>query len=303
MLTSIHSQSLIRTGRSQANEIPAQKLSRIVIRARESGGRGQTVNRFSDLLQSQQATASGSRGAEVASRSSTSSNAFTLRSQIVSAEAGLTDPEQPAAYRRGESSLPPMGLPMQTVTEAPPRSDVPSVPMHPVYNVPMVSQESLDAYIHPLQLAGSVQPDTVGTNNNAQNFASNVYRVPDWGLQDFVTSDGKRHRFDVEIVFIPTGATSWNGLDTAKIHPEVASFVLENLRAAMAAEGIPESAVKSMDAVRLQGGANGRSWYLDQIQLVSSDGRTMYPSLNGAMRDPQHTIERIMDFLYGDIPT
>lgn len=158
-------------------------------------------------------------------------------------------------------------------------------------------------YMDAQEIIGSIAPRVAGSGPGNTAFASNLYRVPEWGLQDFVTSDGTRHRFDVEVVFPEAGATTWLGNAVGQVHPEVASFVVENLRKTMAAGGIPMSAVAEIKAFRSHGGPAERPFYMDNLQFVRADGAKFTGSMNIYMRDPVQTLQVLRDFFLADIPS
>ncbi|MCW5964811.1 MAG: hypothetical protein KIT83_12290 [Bryobacterales bacterium] len=153
------------------------------------------------------------------------------------------------------------------------------------------------------EIIGSIAPRVAGSGPGNTAFASNLYRVPEWGLQDFVTSDGTRHRFDVEVVFPEAGATSWLGNEVRQVHPEVASFVEENLRRTMAAGGIPMSAVAQINVYRSHGGPGERPFYMDNVQFVRADGAKFSGSMNIYLRDPVQTLKVLQEFFLTEIPS
>lgn len=169
--------------------------------------------------------------------------------------------------------------------------------------VPRVPDSVVKGYMHPLEVEGSIGPRQAGSGPGGAVFASNVYRVPAWGLQDFVTSDGVRHRFDVEVVFPEAGATHWLGVPVREVHPEVADFVVKTLRDNMAAAGIPTSAVQSISVARAHGGPSARPWYMDMVNFVRADGTSFSGSMNIYLRDPKHTMNTLQEFFLGAIPS
>lgn len=176
-------------------------------------------------------------------------------------------------------------------------------PLHPVFKVPMVSQAAREAYIHFSQQTGHVWNSSVSADTDQGGFATTTYRVPSWGMQDFVTSDGVRHRFDVALVYPTKGYSQWNGMDVDKIHPEVESFVLNRFKADLAAEGIPASAFSSIGAIRVHGGTSMQSWFVDVLRVEKPNGEVIYPQMNVAMRDPRHVMEIMHNFVSSGIPT
>jgi hypothetical protein len=320
MLSPISTSLLTRTGRANGSEAsPRGAIETEGAVSRRAQGRAEAVSRFHEVLRSQRADGApdGSRRSPSATSASATSRSQHSSFMQATSRTRQTESSLPegfsTTYSRGTSSqaptllpelnagaLPPMGLPMQYTYQGPPIDESSLPPMHPVYNVPMVHPESLNAYIHPLQRVGAA---TVGDLSAGEISASNVYRVPAWGMQDFVTSDGFRHRFDMEVVFGPGSVAMTDGQSRPGIHPEVADFVLDNLRQQMEKAGIPQNAIASMNAMRMHGGTTNRTWHLDQIEIVSADGRSLYPSMNAAMRDPRHTIEQIQEFLGVGIPT
>ena len=162
-------------------------------------------------------------------------------------------------------------------------------PLHAVFGVPRVSEATLNRYIHPLQAVGVTTADPTEAEGNA---ATSVFRVAPGGLQDFVTEDGYRHRFDVEIVFPSPSTFTWQGRDATEIHPEVAEFAAESLRESMASSGMDVSKLE-ITPFRMKGGNAARPWFLDQLVLKMEGKEDLAVSLNVAMRDPGYTLETI----------
>jgi|GEM_PF-2654326 len=175
--------------------------------------------------------------------------------------------------------------------------------IHPLYGVPMVSQAAKDAYIHFSQQTGHVWNSSAGPDANQGEFATTTYRVPSWGVQDFVTSDGVRHRFDVGLVYTTRGSEGWNGMDVNEIHPEVEAYVLTQFQQDLSEAGIPASDISSVSAIRVHGGTTKQEWFVDVLRVTKTSGESIYPQMNVAMRDPKHVMELIQDFVGADIPT
>lgn len=175
--------------------------------------------------------------------------------------------------------------------------------LHPVYGVPMVSQAAKDAYIHFGQLTGYVWNSSAGPDVDQGAFATTTYRVPTWGVQDFVTSDGVRHRFDVGLIYPTRGTPIWNGMDVRQIHPEVEDYVLTQFEKDLREAGIPASAISSVSAIRVHGGTARQDWFVDVLRVTKPNGESIYPQMNVAMRDPRHVMELIQDFVGVAIPT
>lgn len=164
-------------------------------------------------------------------------------------------------------------------------------PLHPVYRVPMVSPESLNRYFHPLQAIGSIAPNSIGTGSEIQ---TTIYRVAPGGLQDFVTSDGFRHRFDVEVVFPAPGSIYWQDRESTSIHPEVAEFAVGQLRERLQEAGLDVEELE-IEPFRMKGGTANRPWLLDQLILKQPGKEDLPISLNVAMRDPAYTVQTILE--------
>ncbi|MDZ7636722.1 MAG: hypothetical protein U5J83_00450 [Bryobacterales bacterium] len=167
----------------------------------------------------------------------------------------------------------------------------PEYPLHPVYGVPMASEATLNRYLHPLQAVGAVAP---GVAQGAGDIGTTVYRVAPGGLQDFVTADGYRHRFDVEVVFPSPASFSWQERDAKQIHPEVAEFAGTQLRENLAASGVDVSNLE-ITPFRMAGGSDTRPWFLDQLILKMAGQPDLPVSLNVAMRDPGYTVATIQE--------
>jgi hypothetical protein len=321
MLSPISSNLSTRTGRSQESEFRGRaELQPESALSRKAAARPDVVSRFREILRSQHGQSRPVAGRSANSQTANISASRNRHSVVLAGPSrGTADPPPStgliaASYSRGASAaskapqgseerpaLPDMGLPMQSTYQGPPIDEKAGPPLHPVYKVPMVQSDSLNAYIHPLQRLGSV---VAGDGSAGEIAASNVYHVPSWGLQDFVTSDGFRHRFDVEVVFGPGSAWVPNGQPRPGIHPEVSDFVLESLRQELQKAGVPVNAIASMNTMRMHGGTQGRTWHLDQVEVVSADGRKLHPTMNSVMRDPRYTVELIQEFLAeGAIPT
>lgn len=164
-------------------------------------------------------------------------------------------------------------------------------PLHPVYRVPMASPESLNRYFHPLQAVGAIGPNSTGTG---EEIATTIYRVAPGGLQDFVTSDGFRHRFDVEIVLPAAGSILWQDREVTSIHAEVAEFATDQLRSKLEAAGMDVSKLE-IEPFRMKGGTANRPWFFDQLILKQAGKEDLAISLNVAMRDPDYTVQTIRD--------
>ena len=199
-----------------------------------------------------------------------------------------TESAPPTAVANG-----PFMMPMQQSWTAPVVPVTPSeYSLHPVYGVPMVSEATLNRYIHPLQPAGAIAP---GLTESKGDIGTTVYRVAPGGMQDFVTADGYRHRFDVEIVFPSPASFTWQDRDASEIHPEVADFASTSLREKLASSGM-DVAKLQITPFRMAGGNENRPWFLDQL-VLKMDGKQELPvSLNVAMRDPEYTIASIKEF-------
>lgn len=199
-----------------------------------------------------------------------------------------TESAPPTAAANG-----PFMMPMQQSWTAPVVPVTPAeYPIHPVYGVPMVSEATLNRYIHPLQPAGAIAP---GLTETTGDIGTTVYRVAPDGLQDFVTTDGYRHRFDVEIVFPSPASFTWQDRDAREMHPEVADFASTALREKLASSGM-DVAKLQITPFRMTGGNESRPWFLDQL-VLKMDGKQELPvSLNVAMRDPEYTIASIKEF-------
>lgn len=181
-------------------------------------------------------------------------------------------------------------MPMQQSWVAPVVPATPSAyPLHPVYGVPMVSEATLNRYIHPLQTVGTTSP---GPAEAPGDIGTSVFRVAPGGMQDFVTADGYRHRFDVEIVFPSPSTFTWQERDATEIHPEVADFAANALREKMASSGM-DVAKLEITPFRMKGGNAARPWFLDQLVLKMAGKPDLPVSLNVAMRDPAYTLETI----------
>jgi hypothetical protein len=164
-------------------------------------------------------------------------------------------------------------------------------PLHPVYRVPMVSPESLNRYFHPLQAIGNIAPNSTGTG---EEIATTIYRVAPGGVQDFVTSDGFRHRFDVEIVLPAAGSILWQDREVTSIHAEAAEFATDQLRSKLEAAGMDVSNLE-IEPFRMKGGTANRPWFFDQLILKQAGKEDLAISLNVAMRDPDYTVQTIRD--------
>ncbi|MCU0225993.1 MAG: hypothetical protein MUF01_00010 [Bryobacterales bacterium] len=158
-------------------------------------------------------------------------------------------------------------------------------------------------YVVPNEVIGSIAPRLAGAGPDKTAFATNLYRVPEWGLQEFVTSDGSRHRFDVEVVFPEAKVSSWLGGPVSQIHPEVASFVVQQLRDTLAKAGIPQSAIADIQVSRSFGGPGDRQFYMDNVRFTRADGETFGGSMNIYMRDPKHVVPMLQEFFLGEIPS
>lgn len=181
-------------------------------------------------------------------------------------------------------------MPMQQSWVAPVVPETPSeYPLHPVYGVPMVSEATLNRYIHPLQTVGVTAPGSIEAPGDV---GTSVFRVAPGGLQDFVTEDGYRHRFDVEIVFPSPSTFTWQERDAREIHPEVAEFAATALREKMSASGMDVNKLE-VTPFRMKGGNEARPWFLDQLVLKMAGKPDLPVSLNVAMRDPEYTLETI----------
>lgn len=212
-----------------------------------------------------------------------------------------TEPPTPAAQPETPKPLfeaeGPFMMPMQqswTPPVIPPSTS--EYRLHPIYGVPMVSEATLNRYIHPLQSVGAILPDSTAETPSAGDIGTTVYRVAPDGEQDFVTSDGFRHRFDVEIVFPSPSSGMWQGYDALKMHPEVADYASEQLLNHLNEAGI-STAGMSITPYRMIGGTPDRPWFLDQLVIHTEGNQDLAVSLNVAMRDPQYTIDTIRDFL------
>ncbi|MCC6264275.1 MAG: hypothetical protein IT169_11910 [Bryobacterales bacterium] len=200
-------------------------------------------------------------------------------------ERGNATPAAPPAAADG-----PMMMPMQQSWTPPVVPATPSAfPLHPVYGVPMVSEATLNRYIHPLQTLGTIAPSSGEAEGD---IGTSVFRVAPGGMQDFVTGDGYRHRFDVEIVFPSPGNFTWQDRDATEIHPEVGEFAATALREKMAASGM-DVAKLEITPFRMKGGNEARPWFLDQLVLKMTGKPDLPISLNVAMRDPAYTLETI----------
>lgn len=198
----------------------------------------------------------------------------------------------PAPSNSAPAANGPFMMPMQQSWTPPVIPATPSAyPMHPVYGVPMVSEAVLNRYIHPLQSVGAIAP---GMTDAAGDVGTTVYRVAPGGMQDFVTTDGFRHRFDVEVVFPSPSTLTWQDRDARQIHPEVAEFASAALREKLASSGI-EVANLEITPFRMSGGNEKRPWFLDQLILKTAGKQDLPISLNVAMRDPEYTIASIKE--------
>lgn len=162
-------------------------------------------------------------------------------------------------------------------------------PLHPIFRVPMVSEATLNRYIHPLQAVGTVAP---GSTEAEGDLGTSVFRVAPGGRQDFVTEDGYRHRFDVEIVFPSPSTFTWQDRDASEIHPEVGDFAAKALREQLEGAGM-DVAKLEITPFRMKGGNEARPWFLDQLVLKMEGKEDLAISLNVAMRDPGYTLETI----------
>lgn len=210
----------------------------------------------------------------------------------LTAAAAQSETPKPSAQAEG-----PFMMPMQqswTPPVIPPNSS--EYPLHPIYGVPMVSEATLNRYIHPLQAVGSIVPDPSAGTPAEGDIGTTVYRVAPGGEQDFVTSDGFRHRFDVEIVFPSPSSGMWQGQDALKIHPEVAEYASQQLLDHLNEAGI-STAGMTISSYRMIGGTPERPWFLDQLVIHTQGNRDLAVSLNVAMRDPQYTVDTIREFL------
>lgn len=153
----------------------------------------------------------------------------------------------------------------------------------------MVSEATLNRYIHPLQSVGTTAP---GSTDAEGDLGTSVFRVAPGGRQDFVTEDGYRHRFDVEIVFPSPSTFTWQDRDASEIHPEVGNFAATALREKMESAGM-DVAKLEITPFRMKGGNESRPWFLDQLVLKMEGKEDLPISLNVAMRDPEYTLETI----------
>ncbi len=229
---------------------------------------------------------------DTAVRTSPSSTATT--SNTTTSARATTSSVSSAATFSSPIAMPP-STPAATNAENKTGTAYTANPLHPVYNVPMVSQAAREAYIHFSQTTGHVW-NTSAPAEEQGGFATTTYRVPSWGLQDFVTSDGMRHRFDVGLIYPTKGYEEWNGMDVNKIHPEVESFVLNRFKADLAAEGIPESAFSAIKLIRVHGGTTKQQWFVDVLRVEKPNGEAIFPQMNVAMRDPKHVMEIMREF-------
>lgn len=183
-------------------------------------------------------------------------------------------------------------MPMQRSWTVPEIPETPSeYPLHPKYGVPMVSEATLNRYTYPLETLGAIPPNETASDGD---IGTSVFRVAPDGLQDFVTSDGYRHRFDVEIVFPSPSSFTWQGRDARTIHPEVAEFAASSLKDKLAASGM-EIADLEITPFRMAGGTPNRPWFLDQLVLKLAGKPNLPVSLNVAMRDPDYTVATIRE--------
>lgn len=262
-------------------------LSRAATIASSRAGRGRTGAFESALAEANPEGETALRGVRVARGESASESASTTQrtaSPSVSASS--------VAAATVDADGPRYMMPMQQSWTAPviPK-DESGPPLHPVYRVPMVSPESLNRYFHPLQAIGSIAPNSTGTGAEVQ---TTIYRVAPGGLQDFVTSDGFRHRFDVEVVFPAPGSIYWQDRESTSIHPEVAEFAVGQLRERLQQAGLDTKDL-TIEPFRMKGGTANRPWLLDQLILKQPGKEDLPISLNVAMRDPAYTVQTILD--------
>lgn len=202
-----------------------------------------------------------------------------------------TAPASAPTAPEGATAGGPYMMPMQQSWVAPVVPVTPSeYPLHAVFGVPRVSEATLNRYIHPLQAVGVT---AAGSTEAEGDLGTSVFRVAPGGLQDFVTEDGYRHRFDVEVVFPSPSAFTWQGRDATEIHPEVAAFAATALREKMASSGMDVSKLE-ITPFRMKGGNAARPWFLDQLVLKMEGKDDLPVSLNVAMRDPEYTLETIL---------
>ena len=307
MLTDILSSLPVRSGRSA---FPNEEVFTRIRENRESGidssAREDMVSRFREML----ATFSGkhaerlSRAGENKSPRAYSSSVGTrARAAAFSPPRASLSTTSATASRSSAASnfSSSIAMPSPSAATSTGSSEKTTIsptenPLHPVYKVPMVSQAAREAYIHFSQTTGYVWNESAADDDQGA-FATTTYRVPSWGLQDFVTSDGVRHRFDVGLVYPTKGYSKWNGMDVDKIHPEVESFVLNKFKDDLAAAGIPPSMFKSITAIRVHGGTSQQSWFVDVLRIEKPNGETIYPQMNVAMRDPKHVMEIMREFV------
>ncbi len=88
-----------------------------------------------------------------------------------------------------------------------------------------------------------------------------------------------------------------------QIHPEVADFVVGQLRETLVKAGVPESAIAGIHVFRSFGGPGDRQFYMDNVQFVRADGEKFSGSMNVYMRDPKYTLPILQEFFLGEIPS
>ncbi|MCZ2155370.1 MAG: hypothetical protein LC114_15955 [Bryobacterales bacterium] len=183
-------------------------------------------------------------------------------------------------------------MPMQRSWTAPEIPDTPSEsPLHPKYGVPIVSEATLNRYMYPLEPVGAIPPNETAAPGD---IGTSVFRVAPGGMQDFVTADGYRHRFDVEIVFPSPSNFTWQGRDARTIHPDVAEFAESSLREKLSSTGLDVASLE-ISPFRMLGGTADRPWFLDQLVLKLAGKPDLPVSLNVAMRDPGYTAATIWE--------
>ncbi len=312
MLTTVSTDYSTRTGRAAEDQL---FTSRGVTHASRTGASRRAVSRFGEVLGSQE-TVSGQTPSSQGSGATSAASRAGLSQTVAqrTPQASLIIP-----YRRGTSAQSadtsaPLASPSGFKTTGP-QADGTAVSPGPKAASAEVTAFQLEwgarylpdavkwPYMNPNEIVGSIAPRAAGAEEGNRAFASNLYRVPEWGLQEFVTSDGSRHRFDVEVVFPEAGASTWLGNQVGRIHPEVADFVVENLRKTMAEGGIPASAIADIRVYRAFGGPGERPFYMDSVQFVRADGEKFSGSMNIYMRDPKHTLQILKDFFQSEIPS